>query len=115
MFIDINRVRVFIKPGRTDFRKAVNGLSMVVEETMKLDPFSGNIFVFCNRRRDRLKILYWDRNGFCLWYKRLEEEKFLWPRTGDDVQEITGEELGWLLRGLDIRGAHRSLRYASVI
>ena len=61
--------RIYLRPGKTDFRKSVNGLSVLVEETMKLDPFGESYFVFCNRTKDRLKILYWDRNGFCLWYK----------------------------------------------
>ncbi len=69
-------MRIYLRLGRTDFRKSVNGLSMLVEAEMKLDPLSGNLFVFCNKGKSKLKILYWDRNGFCLWYKRLEEDKF---------------------------------------
>ena len=115
MFIDFRNIKVYLKPGRTDFRKAVNGLSIIVEERMRHDPFSGNIFVFCNRRRDKVKILYWDRNGFCLWYKRLEKEKFIWPRSEEEIREIGVEELNWLLRGFDIRKAHQTFRYRNAI
>ena len=66
--------------GETDMRKSVNGLSLIVSDMLDLDPFSGHLFVFCNRRRNILKILYWDRNGFCMWYKRLEEDRFRWSR-----------------------------------
>jgi transposase len=107
-------IRIYLKLGRTDFRKSVNGLSVMVETTMKLDPFSGNLFVFCNKGRNRLKILYYDRNGFCLWYKRLEEDKFRWPKMDDDILEIKAEELTWLLRGLDFKSAHHNKNYTSV-
>ena len=107
--------RVFLKPGATDMRKSINGLSALAQEAMGGDPFSGNLFVFCNRRRRILKILYWDRNGFCLWLKRLEEHKFKWPRTAEECEEITSEQLNWLLRGLDFRVAHERLVYSTVI
>ena len=71
-----NNRRVFIKPGFTDLRKSINGLSLVVQNIMKEDPFCNAYFIFCNRRRNLLKIVYWDKNGFCLWLKRLEEERF---------------------------------------
>ena len=106
-------VRVFVRPGRTDFRKSINGLAAMVEMAMKLDPFSGSYFVFCNGTRTLLKILYWDWNGFALWYKRLEHDKFGWPKTGEDVREITAEEFDWLLRGLDFSKAHKACRFSS--
>jgi len=68
-------LKVFLAPGFTDMRKSINGLSILVDY-LELDPFSGNIFVFCNRRQTMLKILYWERNGFCLWHKRLERHRF---------------------------------------
>ena len=110
----LKTVRVFLKPGATDMRKQVNGLSLIVQDSMELDPLSGNLFVFCNKRKRILKILYWDRNGFCLWHKRLEEEKFKWPRNANEVMEIGYEELSWLLRGLDFKTAHKKLQYSSV-
>ena len=81
-------VRVFLAPGSTDMRKAINTLSIVVEDGLHLDPFSGHLFAFCNSARTILKVLYWDRNGFCLWQKRLEKHRFTWPRDRDEVMEI---------------------------
>lgn len=107
--------KIFLRPGKTDFRKSINGLSVMVQEYMKEDPFSGHYFVFCNRTKTMLKILYWDRNGFCLWHKRLEEDRFRWPNIAADIHEINREEFRWLLLGLDFYNAHKIRRYASVI
>jgi transposase len=101
-----------------DFRKSINGLSALVEEHLQLDPFGPQLFVFCNRRRDKLKILYWERNGFVLWYKRLEKQRFPWPsRDRKDVLEMTGRELNWLLDGIDLFRIkpHEPLSYTSVL
>ena len=101
-----------------DFRKSINGLSVLVEEHLQLDPFGPQLFVFCNRRRDKLKILYWERNGFVLWYKRLEKQRFPWPRRDrSDVLEMTGRELNWLLAGIDLFRIkpHEPLSYTSVL
>ena len=105
-------LRIFLAPGFTDMRKSINGLSILVDE-YDFDPFSGSLFVFCNRRRDKLKILYWDYNGFCLWYKRLEKHRFKWPCSVVEVQEIEPRELDWLLAGLDLcqPQAHGRLSY----
>ena len=115
MFGEFKNVKIYLKPGRTDFRKSINGLSVIVEKNMQNNPLSGNLFVFCNRGRNRLKILYWDRNGFVLWYKRLETDKFRWPQSENEVMEIERERFVWLLRGLDFTKAHSDLSYASVI
>jgi transposase len=95
-------------------RKSINGLSLLVEEHFQLDLFSGSLFAFCNRSRNRVKILYWDRNGFCLWVKRLEQDVFRWPEMEGEVLEISRPALDWLLHGLDLRQAHRQLAYSSV-
>ena len=110
-------VRVFLAPGSTDMRKAINTLSILVEGSLRLDPFSGHLFVFCNHRRTILKILYWDRNGFCLWQKRLEKHRFNWPQNRDEVMEIGGRELSFILEGLDISAVHPhgSLKYSTLI
>ncbi len=84
MILKESGLRVFLAPGFTDMRKAINGLSVLVDD-LDLDPFSGHLFVFCNRRQTMVKILYWDRNGFCLWHKRLEKHRFNWPRPIGDV------------------------------
>ena len=81
---------------------------------MALNPFSGDLFVFCNRQRNIIKILYWSHNGFCLWYKRLEKDRFKWPQTAEDVLSINQEQLNWLLAGLDFTSAHAHLKYAAV-
>ncbi len=101
-----------------DFRKAVNGLSALVEGTLSLNPFSEHLFIFTNRRRDKVKILYWERSGFCLWYKRLEKERFKWPRhLPGEVITLTGQELNWLLDGYDLRylKPHQRLEYQTVL
>lgn len=106
------KFRVFIRPGPTDMRKAINGLCGIVQNEIRLDLFERSLFVFSNRTCDLVKILYWDRNGFCLWQKRLEKDRFPWPKDATEVLEITAEELNWLLNGIDFRRAHRALKYA---
>lgn len=106
--------RVFLDLGITDMRKAINGLSFLVQEEMGEDLFTGDLFVFSNRYRRIIKILYWDRNGFCIWQKRLERDRFKWPKSEADVMEIDGESLDWLLDGLDIGQAHQKLEYTVV-
>lgn len=94
---------VFLWRESVDFRKSINGLSSMVQEELKLDPYSSSLFVFCCQRRKRLKILYWDRTGFALWYKRLEEDLFPWPRASkEDSIQISSQELEWILNGIDI-------------
>lgn len=101
-----------------DMRKSIDGLSVLVEQELELDPFAAQLFVFSNRRRDKLKILYWDRSGFALWYKRLEKARFPWPQTTHDaaVVALTGRELGWLLDGIDFfrLTPHQTLKYRAV-
>jgi len=106
-----NANRVYLALGSTDMRKAINGLSVLVEQAMDFNPFSGDLFVFCNRRRNIIKILYWDENGFCLWQKRLEEHRFKWPKLPEQVLAINREQLNWLLAGLDFSSAHQRLYY----
>ena len=72
MFIDWDHIRVFVRPGATDLRKQINGLAVLVQTVMELDPLSGHLYLFSNQERRLLKVLYWDRNGFCMWQKRLE-------------------------------------------
>jgi len=109
-----NAQRVYLAVGSTDMRKAINGLSIMVEQAMALNPFSGDLFAFCNRARTIIKILYWDHNGFCLWHKRLEKHRFIWPKVAEDVIIIGPKELSWLLSGLDFTNAHHKLHYKAV-
>jgi transposase len=115
MIVDLERVDIYVRPGKTDMRKQINGLSILVQQDLKLDPFSGALFLFCNRRRHLLKILYWDRTGFCLWLKRLEKNRFPWPMNRSEVQQIDLEKLRLLLSGIDFWQAHEELGYSSVI
>jgi len=105
---------VYLAVGSTDMRKSINGLSILVEQALGHNPFSGDLFVFCNRQRHIVKILYWDRNGFCLWQKRLEKDRYKWPQSPDEVIAIDQRQLQWLLAGLDIADAHRQLYYQAV-
>jgi transposase len=92
--------RVYLACGRTDMRKSINGLAGIVQSSFELDPFSGALFVFCNRNRDRLKILEWDTDGFWLYFKRLEKGHFRWPAEGEEATlSLSGEELSVLLNG----------------
>ena len=111
-----HNLKVYLAPGVTDLRKSIDGLSILVENQMELNPFSGYLFAFCNRKRTTVKILYWDRNGFCLWMKRLESQTFLWPIEDTTSVSISNRELAWLLDGLNIRQkrAHRSLHFTAV-
>lgn len=104
--------QVYLAIGYTDMRKSINTLSILVEQAMALNPFSGDLFVFCNRGRTILKILYWQGNGFCLWQKRLEKDRFFWPKTAEEVVNIGRQELQWLLAGLDFARAHKQLNYS---
>ena len=92
--------RVYLACGHTDMRKSINGLSAIVEVVFKLNPYDGALFVFCNRNRDRIKILEWDGDGFWLYFKRLEKGRFRWPKHGaESTMHLTGEELSYLLGG----------------
>lgn len=101
-----------------DFRLGINGLSVLIEASLKYDPFSRNLFCFTNRRRNQIKVLYWEESGFCLWQKRLEEERFKWPvHLPGPVAKLTEEQLRWLLAGLDLKHLrpHRRLEYRTVL
>ena len=114
MFIDWASTRIFIRAGRTDMRKQSCGLSVIVEQELGCDPFSGSLYLFCNRRRNLMKVLYWDRNGFCLWSKKLEKHRFPWPESEKALQEIDEQKLRWLLEGIDFFHAHTKLSYSNV-
>jgi transposase len=100
-----------------DFRKGINGLAVLVQDELGGDPFSERLFVFCNRRRDRIKILYWEQSGFCMWQKRLERARFHWPRSSDEaVITLSAQQLNWLLDGYDVMRMqpHARLYYSSI-
>jgi len=104
---------VYLHRDAIDFRKSINGLAALVEHELGLDPFAKAAYVFGNRRKDRVKILGWSRNGFWLLHKRLESERFVWPRENARVIELTVEQLHWLLEGIDLAAmrGHEIMRY----
>jgi transposase len=110
-------VRVYLCTSACDMRKSFDGLHALVTQSMELDAFAGHLFVFANRRRDRIKILYWDRDGFAIWAKRLEQGTYAMPFgdcgviAGEQRREITAAELGALLSGIDLSQAKRRKRY----
>jgi len=114
MILDISKIRIFIRPGFTDMRNAINGLSFCVENEMLQNPFSGSLFLFCNRQKRILKAIWWDSNGFCLCQKRLEKDHFPWQSTSDEVQELTRDELLLLLKGINFFTAHKPIYYTNV-
>jgi transposase len=107
MFNQTNSHQVYLALGVTDLRKSIDGLSLIVAERFNLDPFSRSIFVFCNRKRDKIKVLEWDNTGFWLHYKRLEKDTFMWPANLSGTHyEIDDRSYRWLLDGLSIKEKH---------
>lgn len=94
--------RVFIICGKTDMRKAINGLAEIVQNQYNLNPYESAAFLFCGRKADRMKCLYWDGKGFLLLYKRLENGQYQWPKTAHEVRSISEQQFRWLLEGLAI-------------
>lgn len=96
-----NSLNVHLYSEPVDMRKQMDGLAALAEQAIEANPFGKNLFVFVNKKRDKLKMLYWEKNGFVVWYKRLEQERFKWLQGGEN-QTITVRELNWLLDGYDI-------------
>jgi len=105
-------VRIFVCLVAVDMRRSFDGLAALTEQVIRQDPLSGHLFVFRGRRGDRLKILYWDRDGYALWYKRLEAGLFRFPTDERDAKEISPAELGLILEGLELSSAKRQKRFA---
>lgn len=113
-----NSNKVYLACGVTDMRKSIDGLAAIVQECFLLDPFSTCLFVFCNRKKDKIKLLQWQHNGFWLIYRRLEKGHFRWPSdNSNSVLTITSRELNWLLDGLSLeqKQAHRKMEVSAVI
>jgi len=105
-------VRIFVAVAPADLRKGFDGLAQLAREVIAQDPLSGHLFVFANRRRDRLKVLYWDRDGYAIWMKRLEKGTFRWPAPGAASLEWSATELAAVLGGLDLKQTRRRERFA---
>lgn len=111
-------VPIYLHRDPVDFRKAINGLAVIVSEEMALDVYAQALFVFCNKNRTQLKVLYWDSTGFALWQKRLEKDRFKWPRRDIlSTVSITHEQWSWLLRGFDFGKftPHKQLKFTDVV
>jgi len=109
--------KIYLYRGVVDMRKQIRGLSSFVKNDMQLDPFGRYLFIFCGRKKNSIKILYWDRTGYCLWQKLLEESKFPWPKQRDQTPvELTVEQLRWLLAGYNIwrMKPHEAVNYKYV-
>ena len=108
---------VYIACGYTDLRRGIDGLAGIVQSQFQMDPFQQVMFLFCGRKRDRLKALYWEGDGFVLLYKRLESGSFQWPRTKSEVQALTSQQYRWLMEGLSIEQpkAHKPVSGLSMI
>jgi transposase len=102
--------RVWLAPGATDMRKGFDGLAMLIQSVLQRDPFSGHVFAFRGRRGDLIKVLWWSGDGLCLFAKRLERGRFVWPRCGQDLAVLTPAQLSMLLEGIDWRHPARTWR-----
>ena len=109
--------KVYIACGYTDLRCGIDGLAGIVQQQFRLDPFTNTLFLFCGRRRDRIKALYWEGNGFLLLYKRLESGSFQWPRSEAEARELSAQQYRWLMEGLQIDQpkAHRPVSGLSIV
>lgn len=109
--------RVYIACGYTDLRRGIDGLASLVQQQFQLDPFSNTLFLFCGRRKDRIKALYWEGNGFVLLYKRLESGSFQWPRKDSEARALTLQQYRWLMEGLSVDQpkAHRPVNGLEIV
>ena len=105
-------VRVFVCLAPVDMRRSFDGLAAAAEQVVREDPLSGHLFVFRGRRGDRVKVLYWDRDGYALWYKRLESGVFRFPADAAEAKEISASDLGLILEGIDLRSVKRQKRFS---
>ena len=94
--------KFYLVTGHTDMRKSIDGLMAIIRDTYEMDPYSNSLFLFCGRRCDRIKALHFEKDGFCLLYKRLDNGRFQWPRNSSEVRNLTRQEYRWLLEGLSI-------------
>ena len=109
--------KVYIACGYTDLRRGIDGLAAMVQQQFDLNPFTNTLFLFCGIRRDRIKALYWEGNGFVLLYKRLESGSFQWPRSENEARALTMQEYRWLMEGLSIdqSKAHKPVKGLEII
>ena len=113
--MSLTQVYLYREP--VDFRKSFKGLAVLVEQELGHNPFDGHLYAFINRHRNKIKCLFWEDNGFVLYYKSLSEDKFRWPKQSDEVVHLTGQQLNWLLDGYDISlmKPHKKRHYESCL
>ena len=106
---------VYLYRNPVDFRRSYIGLAALVEQEIGHNPFSGHLYIFTNKRRNKIKLLFWETNGFVLYYKALQEERFKWPKNSEELITLNGQQLNWLLDGYDISlmKPHKRLEYSS--
>ena len=114
--IELTQTRVYLAREPVDMRRQIDGLSVLTQEVLAQDPLSSQLFVFCNKSKDKLKCLYWHNNGFCLLYKRLEKGRFQWPAPNDTSVTYSFREFLWLLDGLNLEDLTpvKTLTYSAV-
>ena len=108
---------VYLACGYTDLRRGIDGLAGLVQTQFRLNPFQNALFLFCGRRKDRIKGLYWEGDGFVLLYKRLESGSFQWPRNGEEARQLTAQQYRWLMEGLQIEQpkAHKTVSGLNIV
>ena len=108
--------QIYLYPKAIDFRKSFRGISAIIEYELGHNPFAGHLYAFTNKRRNKIKCLFWENNGFVLYYKSLEEDKFIWPKHEKELMTLNGQQINWLLDGLDIMAmkGHKKLHYEHV-
>ena len=107
---------LYVHKNFVDLRKNINGLAVIVQEAMKLDLKSNSVFIFTNRPRTHMKIIYYDKNGFCLWLKKLEESKFPWPKEiENDVIEVSKKDMSMILDGINIWSRFKNVYFETVV
>ena len=111
MFFPESTTRVWLYPVATDMRKSFNGLAALVRNKLRENALSGDLFVFVNRRLTLMKILYFDRNGYCIWYKKLEQGSFQLPVNREEKMQLSYTQLKLILEGIDLRSIHQRKRY----
>ena len=114
MRINFEGARLYVRPGPTDLRKGVAGLLAIIENEMHLDALSNSVFFFCNKNHKLLKIIFWNKTGFWLTQKRLEQATWPWPNTSQEAREINTEQFEMLLAGIDFWCAHEEIKFDSV-
>lgn len=108
---------VYLACGYTDLRRGIDGLAGMVQTRFRLDPFQNALFLFCGRRKDRIKGLYWEGDGFVLVYKRLESGSFQWPRNDEEARQLTAQQYRWLMEGLSVEQpkAHKTVSGLNIV